>query len=223
VTLPIGPVAGICAGAYLIGAIPFGYLVARAKGVNIRAHGSGNIGATNVGRVLGRGWGVLVLALDAGKCFAVMLLARQAAARLGASHPDPAAMWLLFGAGASAVVGSIAPIYLGFRGGKAVAASVGMLLGVWPDLAIPALGCLAIWIGVVAATRYVSAGSLIAAAAHPLFVMAYLRANDRSLAPSLPLLLLSGFVVAVIWVRHRANLGRLLSGTEKKIGGRGEP
>src|SRR5262249_44743020 len=124
------------AAAYLVGGIPFGYLIARLRGVDIRQHGSGNIGATNVARTLGRQWGVLVFALDAGKCFAVMRVALWMVGRDGTDwsiRPTIEGACVLAVAGLLAIVGSVAPIYLKFRGGKAVSATVGTLLGVWPD------------------------------------------------------------------------------------------
>lgn len=215
---PAGPAAALCAAAYLVGAIPFGVIVARLKGVDLRAHGSGNIGATNVGRVLGRAWGLLVFALDAGKCVGVMAAARFAAARCTTGYPSEPAAWLLLGAGLCAIAGNVAPIYLRFRGGKAVAASAGVLLGVWPDLALPALGCAAIWLLAVQLTRYVSVASLLAATAHPLLTLGYLSWSDRPIGPVYPVVLLSGLLTLVIIIRHRANIARLLAGTEQRVG-----
>lgn len=212
-------VAAMCAAAYLIGAIPFGLLVGRLRGVDVRRHGSGNIGATNVGRVLGRPWGVLVFLLDAGKCLAVMAGARWTARACGFAAPGAASSWLLFAAGLLAIVGNVAPVYLRFRGGKGVASSVGVMLGVWPELAVPGLVCLLVWGAIVKTTRYVSLASIVAAIAHPLVMLAGLPLFNRTVADIYPLLLLSGLLAAVIVFRHRQNIQRLVAGTEKKVGG----
>jgi glycerol-3-phosphate acyltransferase PlsY len=150
-----GRTALLWVAAYLIGGIPFGYLIARVRGIDIRTVGSGNIGATTVGRALGRRWGVLVFLLDAGKCYGVMNLALTQLPESWPEHPHAAGAWVLAVTGWLAILGSVAPVYLGFRGGKAVSAAVGTLLSVWPDLGIPALGCLILWALVVRLTRYV--------------------------------------------------------------------
>ncbi|MEE8168962.1 MAG: glycerol-3-phosphate 1-O-acyltransferase PlsY [Phycisphaerae bacterium] len=204
--------------AYLIGGIPFGYLIGRLKGVDIRTRGSGNIGATNVGRALGAPWGMLAFALDAGKCAAVILAARWTADRMGYPYPGATASWLLMGVGLLAIVGNVAPVYLKFRGGKAVAGSLGVILSIWPDLAAPGLIVAAIWLTVLAATRYVAIASLVATVSHPVLTAVMMRPLGRSFAEVYPLLLLSSLLATVIVVRHRSNMARLLAGTEQKIG-----
>ncbi|NUQ45648.1 MAG: glycerol-3-phosphate 1-O-acyltransferase PlsY [Phycisphaerae bacterium] len=210
-------VAALCVAAYLIGAIPFGLLVGFARGVDVRRHGSGNIGATNVGRVLGRRWGVLVFLLDAGKCLGVMSAARWTARWCGFAVPGAASSWLLFGAGLLAIAGNVAPVYLRFRGGKGVASSVGVMLGVWPELAVPGLVCLLLWVAIVKTTRYVSLASIVAALAHPLVMLAGLPLFERTIYDIYPLLLLSAILAVVIVFRHRQNIRRLLAGTEQKV------
>src|ERR1051325_7317564 len=129
-------------GAYLIGAIPFGYLVARWRGVDIFQHGSGNIGATNVGRVLGRKFGVLVLLLDFAKGALPVLAARMIASR----WPDALVWregWLEVLTGLAAFLGHLFPLYLGMRGGKGVATGTGVAFVLVPG---PALAALAVWI-----------------------------------------------------------------------------
>lgn len=205
-------------GAYLIASIPFGVLVARARGVDIRKVGSGNVGATNVGRVLGKKWGYLVLALDALKGAVPMLIGRLAVR--GESLPDwgPAsANAVLLGTGVACMLGSVAPIYLGFRGGKGVATSLGIVLAV-PHLA--AAGALAL-VGYVSArfsTGYVSLGSITAAILLPLGVLLAGRVFGWPLAQNYPLLILTGLMAAVVMFRHRANMARLVAGTEPKAG-----
>src|SRR5438094_10433846 len=145
--------------AYLVGATPFGYLVARRRGVDLFAHGSGNIGATNVGRVLGRRFGILVFVLDFLKgalpTLAATLLDRTA-------QPDLPADTLPVTAGLAAFLGHLFPIYLRFRGGKGVATGAGVVTVLLPG---PACAALATWVFVVLASRYVSLASLVAALA----------------------------------------------------------
>src|SRR5262249_30886498 len=122
---------GLWLAAYLVASIPFGVVVARARGVDIRNAGSGNIGATNVGRVLGKKWGTLVLLLDAAKGAVPVAIAGLAASSQSAPDWGPASANLLrLGAGIACVIGSVAPIYLRFRGGKAVATSLGIVLAI---------------------------------------------------------------------------------------------
>src|SRR5271156_180934 len=137
--------------AYLVGAIPFGYLVARWRGVDILHQGSGNIGATNVGRVLGRRFGILVFVLD---------FAKGALPVLAAQTVGPG--WLPVTAGLAAFLGHLFPVYLRFRGGKGVATSAGVVAVLLPW---PALGAVLTWVAVVCSTRYVSLASLVAALA----------------------------------------------------------
>lgn len=205
-TVPPPLVAGLTLlGSYLVGAVPFGYLVARLRGVNIFAEGSGNIGATNVGRVLGRKWGVLVFLLDFAKGALPPLVAQQVAA-------DAAAVALPVGAGLLAFLGHLYPIYLRFRGGKGVATATGVIAVLLPG---PALVALLVWIAVLAASRYVSLASVTAALALPLV---RLLATEAPFAPDNRILTLFCLLAAgLIAVRHRSNLSRLLQGNENRL------
>ena len=212
----------LLAGSYLIGGIPFGLLIARLKGVDIRRVGSGNIGATNVGRALGRRWGVLVLALDAAKGAATVLVARElldaaagAFAGLRPVHGD----LVLLGTGLACVTGSIAPLYLRFRGGKGVAASLGVVVGIFPYLTLPGLVAGLVWVVVVLLSRYVSLGSIVAALTLPAAFLIISRFRGWPLAEHYPLLGLCAALTLAVLLRHRANIARLLAGTENKIGG----
>jgi glycerol-3-phosphate acyltransferase PlsY len=196
-------VPGILA-AYLCGAVPFGLLVARARGIDIRSVGSGNIGATNVFRCVGKGWGLLTFALDVLKgLLPVLLLPRPDAA--GAAAP------LLY-AGA-AVAGHNWPVFLRFRGGKGVATSVGALLGIAPGAVGAGLG---VWVAVMLLGRYVSLASICGAAAVAAF--AWIRhVPGTSIAVPTALTILAGLA---IW-RHRANIQRLCRGEENRFEFRG--
>lgn len=199
--------------AYLIGAIPFGYLVARWRGVDIFQQGSGNIGATNVGRVLGRRFGILVFVLDVAKGAVPVALAgwvgRQLDSELSATLSADA---MPVGAGLAAFLGHLFSIYLRFRGGKGVATGAGVVAVLLPG---PTLAGLLTWIAVVAASRYVSLASVAAAVALCLSRLCLLPepfAPDHRLLTSF-CLVAAGLVV----LRHRANISRLLGGTENRL------
>jgi acyl phosphate:glycerol-3-phosphate acyltransferase len=206
--------------SYLLGSIPFGLIVSRLKGVDIRKHGSGNLGATNVGRVLGRKWGVLVLLLDAGKGTLTSTIAGAFLARLGGpwmatpAHGD----LILLGSGLCCLIGNIAPCYLHFKGGKGVAVSMGLIFGIYPYLTFPGLVAVIVWAAVTKVSGYVSLGSISAACILPIAFVGAAWALDWTLADHYPLFCLTLGVAALVLLRHRANIGRLLAGTESKIG-----
>ncbi|GJQ26322.1 MAG: glycerol-3-phosphate acyltransferase [Phycisphaerae bacterium] len=206
-------------GAHLAGTIPFGLLVARLKGVDIRSVGSGNVGATNVGRVLGRKWGVLVLLLDAGKGAAATIAARLVmdhAGMVGVTQRD--LVWL--GAGFACVLGNIAPFYLGFRGGKGVAASLGAIMGIYPYMTLPGLAVLFVFAVTALVSRYVSLASIVAACSLPLIFSAACLLAGWPLVEHWPLFSLGVLLATFITIRHRANLARIRAGTENRIGSR---
>jgi acyl phosphate:glycerol-3-phosphate acyltransferase len=194
--------------AYLLGSIPFGYLLVRLSvGGDVRETGSGGTGATNVTRRAGRGVGVLTLLLDLLKGVAAVLVAR---ALLG---PGEGALWWVCAAGAAVVLGHVFPVWLRFRGGKGVATGLGVFLVLAP---IATLCAILVFVIVVWLWRYVSLGSIAAASVLPLAVWALgaLGVSDR--APS-PLPALSILGAALIVLKHRANVGRLLRGEESKL------
>ncbi|MFQ5490183.1 MAG: glycerol-3-phosphate 1-O-acyltransferase PlsY [Phycisphaerae bacterium] len=208
-------------GAYLVGALPFGWLAGRVRGLDIRSAGSGNIGATNVARVLGWRWGLGVFLLDVGKGFGPTLVAGRVLLELAGrnSWSDPTTYLCWLSVGAATVIGHNFPIYLGLRGGKGVATTLGVALGVYPDLTVPAGLALGVWVAVVALTRYVSAGSICAAVAFPAaFVLVSWGRGRALLAEGWPLLAFTALLAGLVLVRHRSNLGRLWAGTESKIG-----
>jgi glycerol-3-phosphate acyltransferase PlsY len=206
----------VAAVAYLLGSIPFGYLLVRIfRGEDIRRTGSGNIGATNVARSGAKGLGIATLALDALKgATAVGLAAFLAASKYnlcGDFVEDPCALplRLMSLAALFAVLGHVFPVWLRFKGGKGVATALGVFCVLFPKAILVAL---AIFILVVAITRYVSLGSILGAIAFP--VAAYFMQN----ADWFSLLLASG-VSLIIVVKHHQNISRLLAGTENRFGG----
>lgn len=195
----IGAVAG-----FLSGSLPFGYFAGRMRGIDIRKHGSGNIGATNVIRVLGKGIGVPVFVLDLLKGLAPVLV----------MEGREVESWVLVMTGLCAILGHMFTPWLGFKGGKGVATAAGVLLGIAP---VPMLAGLAVWLAFFFGTRYVSLASMLSGVA-----VAGTMAARMALSGEWDGVLLGfGIVLAVlVIVRHRANIGRLLAGTEPKSGGR---
>jgi glycerol-3-phosphate acyltransferase PlsY len=192
----------ILAIAYLLGSIPFGYLLVRFfRKEDIRAVGSGNIGATNVARSGAKGLGILTLALDLLKGLTAVLIAK---------HFSPGAPSdLMCVAAVFAVLGHVFPVWLGFRGGKGVATALGVFLAIAPWAA---LGALAVFILLVFTTRYVSLASVLAAVVIPVFAM--LTVADRS-----PVFIGAViFIALLVVVKHQANIARLLQGKESRFG-----
>lgn len=202
--------------AYLVGSIPFGVLIARARGIDIRAHGSKNIGATNVGRVLGRKFGILCFLLDFLKGALPVLVAGMNRDILGEPAPAAADAWWWTAVAVATVLGHMASIFLRFAGGKGVATTFGALVALWPYLTFATLGALVTWILVVRVTRYVSLASMAAAVAIPLLAVGFgvMRGTQP---PTGPIVLAAALAILVIW-RHRANIGRLRRGEEPAIG-----
>ena len=193
--------------AYLLGSIPFGYLLVRIfRKQDVRATGSGNIGATNVARSGGKGLGLLTLLLDALKGYIAVLIAMHVAPDTG---QGPAA--LAVATAVVAVIGHVFPVWLGFKGGKGIATALGVFLGLVPMVALSALG---LFIVVVAVTRLVSLGSILAAVSIPIFAL--LLVQHRSAALLVGLSVISLLTI----VKHHANIGRLLHGTESRFGSR---
>ena len=200
--------------SYLLGAVPFGLVAGLVlKGVDIREHGSGNIGATNALRVLGKPIGLAVHALDIVKGFAASFVV----ARLFAGGRGELVVPLGIVCGASAIVGHVFPVYLRFRGGKGMATSLGAFVGLaW----LPTLVGGLVWLGVKRATRYVSVASMTAVVALPL-AMAFVPDPTRSWQRSwcrAELIVFGALIAALVVARHKSNIRRLLSGTENKAG-----
>lgn len=200
-------------GAYLLGAVPFGLLIGWLRGVDVRAHGSRNIGATNVGRVVGRKWGFLCLACDILKGLGPTLTASLVVA---GARSDPHRQLVLLAVALAAVLGHVFPVYLGFRGGKGVATTIGVALGIWPAYTVAMLAALAAYGIVRFASGHVSAGSLTLAVVFPAAVFGYTRVAGVALADHWPLLAVAVLLGLVIILRHRENIGRLLSGREMR-------
>jgi acyl phosphate:glycerol-3-phosphate acyltransferase len=188
-------ILAIC--SYLLGSIPAGYIVGKLAGLDIRRSGSGNIGATNVARVAGKGHGLVTLAADTAKGFVPAIIAQQ----LSFSHTAVAVI------AAAAFLGHLYPVFLRFQGGKGVATAFGILLALAPMATLAVMG---VFTAVILASRTVSLSSIGAAVAAPvaLWLFSY----------PLPWIVMTALFAAVIILRHRANIQRLLRGTEPKFG-----
>lgn len=187
----------IVLGGYLLGSIPFGYVLPRlVRGDDVRRHGSGNVGASNVWRAYGRSLGIPVALLDVAKGFVPALVG----VLVGGD-------WVGVLAGAAAMVGHARPVFLAFsKGGKMVATAGGVAFALAP---LAALGCLVLWLVVFVVSRYASAASLLAATALPLLSLAF--------GASWPIVGFGALAALGVVVLHRHNIGRLLSGTEPRF------
>lgn len=190
--------------AYLLGSIPFGLIIVKATGGDdIRQSGSGNIGAANVARNAGYVAGVFTLLLDAAKGYAAVWIAHRV------SHGN---MRWMMAAAVAAVVGHVFPVWLGFRGGKGVATSLGVFLPIcWEAVAAAVL----LWIVVVAFWRYSSLGSILATAALPAFLYAFYAPGH---APPDFMTVSTLFISLLVLVKHRGNIERLIAGEEHRLG-----
>ena len=196
-------------GSYFLGSIPFGYLAGRLAGIDIRKAGSGNVGATNVVRVLGKGYGYPVFALDVLKGFGAVKISMLMAPGRPPEWNSPELFGIL--AAMFSVLGHLYPPWLKFKGGKGVATSAGALLALTP---VATLIGVAVWIIVFWLTRYVSLASITAAVVLPIVILV-VSSQDRNKRK--PLVYSSACLAAVVIWRHRSNLSRLMRGTEPRF------
>jgi glycerol-3-phosphate acyltransferase PlsY len=197
----------IAVGSYLLGSIPFGYILVRVfQGIDVRSIGSGNIGATNVARTGGKGLAIATLALDAFKGWLPVFLVLMIPDKFvgGQGHTLAAFAALM------AVIGHMFPVWLGFKGGKGVATGLGVFLALAPKAVLIAV---ALFLAIVLFTRYVSLGSILAAATFPVALWWL----ERNLFPPVALAMCATVALLVI-IRHHQNIGRLWAGTESRFG-----
>ena len=194
---------------YLLGSFPAGYFAGRLAGVDIRSVGSGNIGATNVLRVLGKRWGYPVFVIDAFKGFAAV----RVAFLFATFRPEakPYAEYLAILAAIMSVAGHSFPVWLRFKGGKGVATSAGAVIGLMP-MAVPLV--FVVWIVVFETTRYVSLASVMAAVSLPIIVGVLAR---WKFVDTWALIYFSILLMLLVLWRHRSNFSRLLNGTEQRF------
>jgi acyl phosphate:glycerol-3-phosphate acyltransferase len=205
--MPLSFALAVAVGAYLIGSLPSGYIVGRVNGVDLRKVGSGNIGATNALRVLGKKWGYLVFAADILKGWLSVTLAYALSRQFAPNEVTLAGIL----AAVFAVLGHNFPVWLGFKGGKGIATSAGIMVALFPIWVF--LCALVVWVGSFLLTRYVSLASILAAISLSAssLVLALLGRCDW-------LLVAVAFAMTTLAVwRHKSNIDRLLAGTEKKF------
>ena len=200
--------------AYLLGSVPFGLLLAKAHGKDLRTIGSGNIGATNVSRALGKKWAYLCFALDLMKGLLPMLTAQF----LVSDSPTAGEFWLWLCVGCSAVIGHIFPLYLKFKGGKGMSTSLGVMLGLFPYYTLSGAIAFIVWAICVYIWRYISLGSIIGAIALPTSLVISIIINKNwQFANLWPLVIVAIFLTLLVIVRHAENIKRLIEGSENKI------
>ena len=201
--------------AHLLGSIPFGFLIAKAYGKDLRNIGSGNIGATNLSRALGKKWGYFCFLLDVLKGLLPMLAAKKWCL---SDVPTSLELFGWLAVGLAAILGHIFPVYLKFKGGKGVATSFGVAMGLWPYYTYCAGGSFIIWLIAVLIWRYISLASIIASVAFPVFLVTAIALNNNwSFAGLWPLLTAAALIPILVIIRHRQNIKRILAGNESKV------
>ena len=200
--------------AYLLGSIPFGLLLAKAHGKDLRKIGSGNIGATNVSRALGKKWAYVCFALDLAKGLVPMIIAKP----LIGPNPQIGMLLLWICVGTAAVLGHIFPIYLKFKGGKGMSTSLGIVLGLYPYYTISGLIAFVVWVICLKTWKYVSLASIIASIVFPLALIISIIVIDSWQFVNLwPLIVIACFLMGLVIIRHVENIKRLIEGSENKI------
>jgi glycerol-3-phosphate acyltransferase PlsY len=201
--------------AYLSGSIPFGLIVGKAKGIDPRTSGSGNIGASNLGRLLGPKYFAIVFTLDLLKG---ALPAIAAGALIGFRTDDRETCLLWIAVAAAAVLGHMFSLFLKFKGGKGVATTAGVFLGIYPYFTFAGLIAITVFIIVFRITRYISVGSIIAALSFPAAYIAIGFGRWPITEAQLPLLCFAILIPLLIIYKHRTNIARLRAGTELRAG-----
>ena len=208
--------------AYLFGSFPTAHLLARSRGVDLGTVGSKNYGATNLGRTLGRAWGIACFVLDATKGALPVLGAGVILGTLGerAGGATPSAAWCWLATAGACILGHTLSPWIGFKGGKGVATGFGALAAMWPVLTIPAMLALLLWVAVTLISRMISLASMVAAVSVPcaVFVMAMGSDGVRGVQAVVPFLIASSLIAVFVVFKHRSNIARIRAGTEATIG-----
>jgi glycerol-3-phosphate acyltransferase PlsY len=209
----------ICvAGSFLLGAIPFGLLVGRLHGIDVRTIGSGNVGAMNVGRILGKKWFLLVFTLDLLKGLVPTLFGGWLLLTNATAISPVLLMIARLLVGMAAVLGHNYSPFLNFRGGKGVSTSLGVALGVYPDLTLPAILAFGVWACGFGLTRMSSVGSILGGLFFPILYVVILLFRGGNPVEHWPFVAFSVLVAVLVVVRHKANIARILAGTEPRVG-----
>ena len=203
--------------AYLCGSIPFALLLGKWRGVDVRMIGSGNVGATNLGRALGRKWGVLCFVLDMLKGLVPVAAAGLALGYFGRWDLPASDLWRWLAVAIMPVLGHMFPVWLGFRGGKGVSTGRGVVLGVFPLLTLAGLAAGVVWFIALKLWRMMSLASMIGAWTMPLCVLLLTQLKPQTRAGLAPLLTVTITMAALVTIRHRANIVRIVAGKESKL------
>jgi len=213
--------AALPLGSYLVGSFPTAHLLARSRGVDLGSVGSRSYGATNLGRTLGKPWGIACFLIDAAKGALPVLASGVLLGALGAAPGSLSVetSWCWLAAAAAAIVGHTLSPWIGFRGGKGVATGFGAFAAMWPVLTVPALLALVVWAALVLLFRMVSLASMVAAVVVPsaVLVTALAGSGAAGVRSVVPFLAASGAVAAFVVFKHRANIARIRAGTESKV------
>ena len=199
--------------AYLLGSIPFGLIIAAAHGKDLRSIGSGNIGATNLSRAMGKRWAYFCFVLDMLKGLVPMLIA----GRFLSTPPLTGQLFLCLATGCAAVAGHIFPVYVKFKGGKGVATSFGVAIGLWPYYTLAAGAALVIWIIFVAIWRYISLASIAGAVVFPITLFLAILVVPGWSFDLWPLLITAILIPVTVIIRHKDNIKRIIAGTESRV------
>jgi glycerol-3-phosphate acyltransferase PlsY len=200
--------------SYLIGSISFAWLISKAHGIDLRKVGSGNLGATNLSRACGRKWAYTCFALDVLKGFIPVFIVKF----FIPDSPSPTILATWMAIGVAAILGHIFPFYLKFKGGKGVATSFGVVLGIWPYYTIPGILAFILWAIIVLIWKYISLASVIAAAMFPVLLILFTAVlKTWELNNLWPLILAAIILCSLVIVLHSSNIKRILEGTEHKV------
>jgi glycerol-3-phosphate acyltransferase PlsY len=200
--------------AYLLGSIPFGLIIAKAHGKDLRSIGSGNIGSTNVSRALGKKWAYVCFGFDVLKGFLPM----QVGMLLIEKSPTVGELWLWLCVACAAVLGHIFPIYIKFKGGKGIATSLGVMLGLFPYYTICGVVSFTVWYICLKIWKYVSLGSIIGAIAFPVTLITTITVkSDWQFVNLWPLVVVSITMTTLVILRHVENIKRLIEGSENRV------
>lgn len=208
--------------AFLAGSIPFGVLIAKARGVEIREHGSKNIGATNVGRVLGTKLGIFCFVLDVSKGAIPVLVVGFISGNFGKQldRIDTTEMLLWIAIALSALLGHMYSPWLNWRGGKGVATTFGGMIAMWPLLSVPVLLAMLAWLVSLALFKIVSLASIVAAVSLPIMTVCWIlwQAGPESIAHAWPMTTVSSVIAVMVILKHRSNIRRITRGEEPILG-----
>jgi glycerol-3-phosphate acyltransferase PlsY len=204
--------------AYFCGSVPFGLLIGFTKGIDLREYGSGNLGATNAVRVLGKKLGVLCFLLDVAKGFVPVFVGGWVLGYIGRTELTSTEAWQWLVICVCAVMGHVFPMWLKFKGGKGVATGLGTMLGIWPLLTVAALVTFVTWVVVLKLSRFVSLASMIGAVMLPVYVVIGALMRGQKVEAIMPFIIVTALLAVLVVFRHRSNIARLIAGKEDRAG-----